>query len=71
MPDGCTSLNDPKVFGGYAFSPNFGGIIMSDASGANAMGIYGVSLSQGGSTTYFAMWKFYCWEDGPIRDSIG
>jgi len=38
---------------------------MSDAFGANAMGIYGVNLSHGGSTTYFAMWKFYCWEDGP------
>ncbi len=24
----------------------------------------GVSLSQGGSQTYFAMWKFYCWGDG-------
>ena len=38
---------------------------MSDVSGANAMGVYGVSLSNGGSTTYFAMWKFDCWGDGP------
>ena len=64
MPDGCASLSNPNVFGGYSFSPNFGGIIMSDASGANAMGIYGVSLSHGGSITYFAMWRFYCWGDG-------
>jgi hypothetical protein len=64
MPDGCASLSNPNVFGGYSFFPNFGGIIMSDASGANAMGIYGVSLSHGGSITYFAMWRFYCWGDG-------
>lgn len=68
MPDGCAS-SDPTVFGGYSFSPDFGGIIMSDASGTNAMGIYGVSLSQGGSITYFAMWKFYCWGDGPSETS--
>ena len=42
---------------------------MSDASGANAMGVYGVSLSNGGSTTYFAMWKFDCWGDGPSESS--
>jgi hypothetical protein len=64
MPDGCTALTN-NFFGGYAFFADFGGIIMSDASGSNAMGIYGVSLSQGGSQTYLAMWKFYCWGDGP------
>ena len=37
MPDGCTSLTD-NSFGGYAFFADFGGIIMSDATGANAMG---------------------------------
>jgi hypothetical protein len=63
MPNGCVDLN--TTFGGYAFFVNFGGIIMSDATGANAMGIYGVNLSQGGSQTYFAMWKFNCWGDGP------
>lgn len=61
-PDGC--LNDVNG-GGYPFSPAFGGTIMSDVSGANAMGIYGVSLSHSGSITYLAMWKFYCWGDGP------
>jgi hypothetical protein len=64
MPDGCASLTD-NSFGGYAFFADFGGIIMSDATGANAMGVYGVNLAHGGSTTYFAMWKFYCWGDGP------
>jgi hypothetical protein len=64
MPDGCTA-STVTSFGGHSFSPNFGGIIMSDASGANAMGIYGVDKSQGGSITYLAMWKFFCWGDGP------
>lgn len=64
MPDACTASSTTS-FGGYAFSPNSGGIIMSDASGANAMGIYGANKSQGGSVEYFAMWKFFCWGDGP------
>lgn len=65
-PDGCqNNVNG----GGYGFFPAFGGIIMSDASGANAMGVYGVSVSHGGSITYFIMWKFYCWGDGPLEDA--
>jgi hypothetical protein len=68
MPDGCTA-NTNTSFGGHAFSVNFGGIIMSDASGANAMGVYGVSVGQGGSVSYFAMFKFFCWGDGPSETS--
>jgi hypothetical protein len=68
MPDGCL-VNTNTTFGGYAFFPDFGGIIMSDVSGANAMGIYGVSPSHGGSITDFAMWKFYCWGDGPSESA--
>ena len=68
MPDGCIA-NSLTSFGGYAFAPSFGGIIMSDASGANAMGIYGVSPSRGGSVSYLAMWKFYCWNDGPSENA--
>jgi hypothetical protein len=63
MPNGC--LAGPNDFGGYAFFVDFGGIIMSDASGANAMGIYGVSASRGGSVSNLDMWKFDCWGDGP------
>jgi hypothetical protein len=65
MPDGCASLSNPNVFGGYAFFVDFGGIIMSDAAGTNAMGIYGVSAARGGSVSNLDMWKFYCWGDGP------
>jgi hypothetical protein len=67
MPDACTAGSNN--FGGYALFVDFGGIIMSDASGANAMGVYGVSLAQGGSVSYVAMWKFYCWGDGPSESA--
>lgn len=66
MPNGCSSLNGSS-FGGYAFMVNFGGIIMSDARATNAMGVYGVDASRGGSLSYFAMWKFFCWGDGPAE----
>jgi hypothetical protein len=68
MPDGCTA-NTNTSFGGHSFSVDFGGIIMSDASGANAMGVYGASVGQGGSVSYFAMFKFFCWGDGPFETS--
>jgi hypothetical protein len=68
LSDGCTTATTTS-FGGYAYSPNFGGIIMSDAAGTNAMGVYGVNKSEGGSISYFAMWKFYCWDDGPAEDA--
>ena len=68
MPDGCLSLNGSS-FGGYSFFVNAGGIIMSDAAGANAMGVYGVGVNQGGSVSYFAMWKFFCWGDGPSESA--
>jgi len=64
MPDACT-VDTNTTFGGYAFFVDFGGIIMSDVSGTNAMGIHGVSIAQGGSLSYVAMWKFFCWGDGP------
>jgi hypothetical protein len=64
LPDGCPALTN-NSFGGYALFVDFGGIIMSDASGTNAMGVYGVSIAHGGSLSYFAMWKFFCWGDGP------
>ena len=66
LPDGCPALTN-NSFGGYALFVDFGGIIMSDASGTNAMGVYGVSIAQAGSISYFAMWKFFCWGDGPAE----
>ena len=66
MPDGCTA-NSNTSFGGYAFSADFGGVIMSDASNANAMGVYGISVGQGGSVSYLSMFKFFCWGMGLLK----
>jgi hypothetical protein len=33
------------------------------------MGVYGVSVGQGGSVSHFAMFKFFCWGDGPSETS--
>jgi hypothetical protein len=68
MPDGCTA-NSNTAFGGYAFFVDFGGIVMSDASGANAMGVYAVGVGHGGSVSYLAIFKFFCWGDGPSETS--
>jgi hypothetical protein len=67
MPDACTAGNS---FGGYAFQASFGGIIMSNSSMDYAMGVYGVNLANGGSVSYWAMWKFFCANDGPAESAF-
>lgn len=44
----------------YEFIPasGFGGVIISDSTGAHAMGVYGVSPGNGGSVDYFTLWNF-------------
>jgi len=68
IPNGCACANG-SCFAGYSFTVNFGGVIMSDVSGANAMGAYGVDPSDGGSVSYFAMFQFFCWGDGPSESA--
>ena len=60
IPSGCAP-NSP----GFLFSPHFGGAIISDASGANAMGIYGADDANGGSVNFFGISNFICVGDGP------
>jgi hypothetical protein len=43
-----------------AFSPNFGGVILSDQSGQFAMGAYAANVSQGGSMTGLALFRHVC-----------
>jgi hypothetical protein len=43
-----------------AFSPNFGGVILSDQSGQFAMGTYAVNVSKGGSITGLALFRHVC-----------
>jgi hypothetical protein len=61
MPDGCSALPPSPV---YVFRTNFGGVIISDATATNAMGGYGVTSAQGGSVSFWQMFKFFCWGDG-------
>ena len=46
-----------------AFSPNFGGVILSDQSGQFAMGAYAANVSQGGSITALGLLRHVC-DDG-------
>ena len=52
-------------YNAYVFRADFGGIILSDGSTATAMGVYGVSPAHGGSVSFWQLFKFYCWHDGP------
>jgi hypothetical protein len=48
---------------GHGFSPNFGGVILSDASGQFAMGAYAVNVSQGGSVTGMGLLRHVCGDE--------
>lgn len=54
VPNGCG--NDS----GFAFDTGFGGVIISDATLAYAMGVYGVSTLQGGSVNYYGLNSYPC-----------
>ena len=54
VPNGCG--NDS----GFAFDTSFGGVIISDATLAYAMGVYGVSTLQGGSVNYYGLNSYPC-----------
>lgn len=49
----------------YTFAVDHGGVIIATPDGNQAMGVYGVSLSEGGSVYYFTLWNFSdCYGDG-------
>jgi len=54
VPNGCG--NDS----GFGFNTNYGGVIISDATLAYAMGVYGVSILKGGSVNYYGLWSYPC-----------
>jgi len=64
MPDACPHDD------GYFFAPNFGGIILSDATGDHAMGTYAVNVDVGGSVSYFVLFKYLCLHDGTAETSF-
>ncbi len=54
VPNGCG--NDA----GLGFNTDDGDFIISDATLAYAMGVYGVGIAQGGSVNYYALWSDPC-----------
>lgn len=42
------------------FITNYGGVIVSDATGARAIGVYGKNVAVGGSVSYYTLWDFRC-----------
>jgi hypothetical protein len=56
------SLSSCSTDHNYGFTPasGYGGVIISDASGNNAMGVYGITTPMGGSVSYFALWNITC-----------
>jgi hypothetical protein len=52
------------------FSPNFGGIMLSDQSTGFAMGMYGVHISQGGSVTTFNLLRHVCGDETYSRMDV-
>jgi len=66
MPAPCS---DESPLGQYAFSPDFGGVIVSDSPATHAFGVYGVKVSQGGSITDLAVLKQNCWGDGGASEN--
>ena len=62
MPSGCGPNSQT-----FVYLTHFGGNIISDASGANAMGVYGVDDANKGSVNYWNMGDFRCLGDGPAE----
>jgi hypothetical protein len=55
VADGCSNGNLS-----FPFYTNYGGVIISDASGDYAMGVYGVSIEAGGQVSFFGLYSYPC-----------
>ena len=55
VPNGCINGNLT-----FAFYPNYGGVIISDATTDYAMGVYGVSTASGGQVSFFGLYSYPC-----------
>jgi hypothetical protein len=70
IPDGCAPGNPGYTFDNSKHPPfTHGGLIITDSTGANAFGLYGVHWSLGGSASYLSMLKFFCSHDGELETS--
>ncbi|HEY0069312.1 MAG TPA: hypothetical protein VGE04_05020 [Chloroflexia bacterium] len=57
-PPNCPGPTDPNQ--NVGFTTNYGGVIVSDAAGTRAMGVYGKNVAVGGSVSYYTLWDFRC-----------
>jgi hypothetical protein len=55
VPNGCINGNLT-----FPFYPNYGGVIISDATTDYAMGVYGVSTASGGQVSFFGLYSYPC-----------
>jgi len=55
VADGCSNGNLS-----FPFYTNYGGVIISDVTGAYAMGVYGVSTANGGQISFFGLYSYPC-----------
>ena len=55
VADGCSNGNFS-----VPFYTNYGGVIISDVTGAYAMGVYGVSTANGGQISFFGLYSYPC-----------
>ncbi len=62
VPNGCGNNS------AYTFSTNYGGVIISDATLAYAMGVYGVSIPKGGPVSFFGLYSYPCGSSDTSED---
>lgn len=62
VPNGCGNNS------AYTFNPNYGGVIISDATLAYAMGVYGVSIPKGGPVSFYGLYSYPCGSSDTSED---
>ena len=63
VPNGCGNNS------AYTFSTNYGGVIISDATLAYAMGAYGVSIPHGGPVSFWGLYSYPCGSTDTSEDA--
>jgi hypothetical protein len=62
VPNGCGNNS------AYTFNTNYGGVIISDATLAYAMGVYGVSIPKGGAVSFYGLYSYPCGSSATSED---
>ena len=62
VPNGCGNNS------AYAFNADYGGVIISDATLAFSMGVYGVSIPRGGPVSFYGLYSYPCGSTATSED---